>query len=242
MSDTESRNPFTSRGFIFGAIIFGILVLAAILLAVTSLGGGGGQSAPATTPTPPPTRTPQPDPAAASGCGHTGNESTPTPVTPPDAEWNIAGTVAVPSSATAGPGVVDDGFRSCFAHTSEGALFSAISFVAMSSDAQTASRVSEMVVPGVGRDAAIANTDPNAPISSTRLQLAGYKVTAYTADEAVIDLAWTVTTSGGALVSYPIALKWSEGDWKVQVADNGQPRFSASPLDSLGGYIPWSGI
>ncbi|WP_314455839.1 hypothetical protein [uncultured Microbacterium sp.] len=112
----------------------------------------------------------------------------------------------------------------------------------MSSDAQTASRVSEMVVPGVGRDAAIANTDPNAPISSTRLQLAGYKVTAYTADEAVIDLAWTVTTSGGALVSYPIALKWSEGDWKVQVADNGQPRFSASPLDSLGGYIPWSGI
>ena len=242
MSDTESRNPFTSRGFIFGAIIFGILVLAAILLAVTSLGGGGGQSAPATTATPATTVTAEPDAAAASVCGLTGYESTSSLVTPPDAEWNIAGTVAVPSSATAGPGVVDDGFRSCFAHTSEGALFSAISFVAMSSDAQTASRVSEMVVPGVGRDAAIANTDPNAPISSTRLQLAGYKVTAYTADEAVIDLAWTVTTSGGALVSYPIALKWSEGDWKVQVADNGQPRFSASPLDSLGGYIPWSGI
>lgn len=242
MSDTESRNPFTSKGFIFGAIILGVLMLAAILLAVTSLGGGGGQSAPATTATPPTTVTAEPGAAAASVCGLTGYESTSSLVTPPDAEWSIAGTVAVPSSATAGPGVVDDGFRSCFAHTSEGALFSAISFVAMSSDAQTASRVSEMVAPGVGRDAAIANTDPNARISSTRLQLAGYKVTAYTADEAVIDLAWTVTTSGGALVSYPIALKWSEGDWKVQVADNGQPRFSASPLDSLGGYIPWSGI
>jgi hypothetical protein len=242
MSDTEQRNPFTSRGFIFGAIIVGILVLAGILVAVTSLRGGDGQNTPAASATPNPSATTEIGADAASVCDLPGYEDTSSLTSPPTAEWSIAGTVAVPSSDTAGPGVVDKGFRSCFAHTAEGALFSAISFVAMSSDARTASRVSEMVAPGIGRDAAIAETDPDAPISSSRLQLAGYNITAYTADEAVIDLAWTVTTSGGSLVSYPIALSWSEGDWKVQVADNGQPRFSASPLDSLGGYIPWSGI
>ena len=42
MSERESRTPFTSRGFIFGAIVFGVLVLAGILIAVTSFGGGGG--------------------------------------------------------------------------------------------------------------------------------------------------------------------------------------------------------
>ncbi|NQX10406.1 hypothetical protein HQQ80_02070 [Microbacteriaceae bacterium VKM Ac-2855] len=242
MRDTENRTPFTSRGFILGAVIIGVLVLVAILIAVTSL-GGGGQDTPAATATPSTPASTDSDAAAGSICDLAGYEETSSLASPPSADWTIAGTVAVPSSATAGPGVVDDdGFRSCFAHTAEGALFSAISFVAMSSDARTASRVSEMVAPGVGRDAAIANTDPDAPISSSRLQLAGYTVTAYTADEAVIDLAWSVTSSGGALVSYPIALAWVEGDWKVEVADNGQPRFSASPLESLGGYIPWSGI
>lgn len=243
MRDTENRNPFTSKGFILGAVIIGVLVLAAILIAVTSLGGGGGQNRPAATATPSTPASTDSDTTVGSVCELAGYEETSSLASPPSADWTIAGTVAVPSSATAGPGVVDDdGFRSCFAHTSEGALFSAISFVAMSSDARTASRVSEMVAPGVGRDAAIANTDPDAPVASSRLQLAGYNVTAYTADEAVIDLAWSVTSSGGALVSYPIALTWVEGDWKVEVADNGQPRFSASPLESLGGYIPWSGI
>ncbi|MWV60843.1 hypothetical protein [Rathayibacter sp. VKM Ac-2754] len=244
MSDTESRNPFTSRGFIFGAIIFGALVLAAILLAVTSLGGGGGQNTPAATATPTTSSTPNIDADAASVCDLPGYEETNTLTSPPEAEWNITGTVAVPESPLVGPGVVDDdGFRTCFAHTAAGALFSAVSYVAMSSDAQTAARVTELVAPGPGRDIAIASADPNRPVSSSRLQLVGYNITSYTADNAVIDLAWRVTsTAGEGLVSYPMAMTWVEGDWKMELTDNGQQRFSTTQLQSLGGYTPWAGV
>lgn len=241
MSTADSQSPFRSRGFVVAAIVVGAIVLAAIVVLVTSLLGGGENDA---DPTPAPTTSTSADPGSAdpSVCGLEGFEGTSSLTTAPENEWELVGTVAAPTDANgAGPGTIDDGFRSCYAHTAEGALFAAVNYVALASDSRNVPRLPELVEPGPGRDAALA-AGGGGGSSSTRVQVAGFKINSYSADEAVVDIAWNVTSSGSALVSMPVVLHWVDGDWKIVLDDNGQPPFAASPLENLGGYIPWAGV
>lgn len=241
MSTADSQSPFRSRGFIIAAIVVGAIVLAAIVVLVTSLLRGGDNNA---DPTPTPTSSTSADPGSAdpSVCGLEGFEETSSLSAAPENEWELVGTVAAPTDASgAGPGTIDDGFRSCYAHTAEGSLFAAVNYVALASDSRNVPRLPELVEPGPGRDAALA-AGGGGGSSSTRVQVAGFKINSYSADEAVVDIAWSVTSSGSALVSMPIVLHWVDGDWKIVLDDNGQPPFAASPLENLGGYIPWAGV
>lgn len=240
MSTADSPSPFRRRGFVIAAIIVGAIVLAAIIVLVTSLSRGSDNNA---APTAAPTTSSSADPNAAdpSVCGLEGFEETSSLNAAPENGWELVGTVAAPTDPAVGPGTVDDGFRSCYAHTAEGALFAAVTYVALASDSRNVSRLPELVEPGLGRDAALA-AGGGAASSSTRVQVAGFKVNSYSADEAVVDIAWSVTSSGGALVSMPLVLHWVDGDWKIVLDDNGQPPFAASPLQNLGGYVPWAGV
>ena len=240
MSTADSQSPFRSKGFIVAAIVVGAIVLAAIIALVTSLGGGDNDA----DPTPAPSTSTSADPGSAepSVCGLEGFEETSSLTTAPGNEWELVGTVAAPTDANgAGPGTIDDGFRSCYAHTAEGALFAAVNYVALASDSRNVPRLPELVEPGPGRDAALA-AGGGGGSASTRVQVAGFKINSYSADEAVVDIAWNVTSSGSALVSMPVVLHWVDGDWKIVLDDNGQPPFAASPLENLGGYIPWAGV
>lgn len=241
MRDTENRNPFTSRGFIFGATIFGVLALAAILIAVTSLGGGGGQNTPAATATPNPTSSVVGTGAAASVCDLAGYDDSGTLTAAPATEWSIVGTMAAPASVSAGPGVIgEDGLRSCYAHTVEGALFTVANIWAMGTDGRLYKPVFErQTAPGPGRDAAIAAAIPPSNTGGS-LQIAGFRVSSYTASEATIDIAFRTNT--GQLISFPAPVRWVDGDWKSILTDDGQPPFRPTALQSLGGYIPWAGI
>jgi hypothetical protein len=240
MSTADSPSPFRSRGFIGAAIVVGAIVLAAIVVLVTSLARGGNNG----DPTPAPTTSSSADPSATdpSACGLEGFEETSSLTTAPNNKWELVGTVATPVDPNgAGAGVVEsNGFRSCYAHTAEGALFAAVGYVAVSSDARNAPRLYELLASGSVRDQLQATPSPGDP-SSTRLQVAGFKVNSYSADEATIDVAWAVTSQGGSLVSLPTVLKWEDGDWKVVIGANGPP-FAPSPLQNLGGYIPWAGV
>lgn len=241
MSTADSQSPFRSRGFIVAAIVVGAIVLAAIVVLVTSLLGGGNNNA---DPTPAPTTSASTEPGSAdpSVCGLEGYEESGTLDTAPNNEWELVGTVAAPVDADgAGPGVVEaNGFRSCYAHTPEGALFAAVGYVAVSSDARNATRLYELLASGPVRDQLEATPAAGDP-SSTRLQVAGFKINSYSGDEATVDVAWTVTSQSGALVSLPTVLKWEDGDWKVVIGGNGPP-FAPSPLENLGGYVPWAGV
>lgn len=240
MSTTDPQSPFRSRGFVVAAIVVGAIALAAIVVLVTSLLRGGDNTA---DPTPAPTSSTSSEPGGAepSVCGLEGFEETSSLDTAPDNEWELVGTVAAPTDPDVGPGTIDSGFRSCYAHTAEGSLFAAVTYVALASDSRNIPRLVDLVEPGPGRDAAIAaGSSGSSP--STRVQVAGFKINSYSADEAVVDVAWSVTSSGGALVSMPVVLHWVEGDWKIVLDDDGQPPFAASPLDNLGGYIPWAGV
>lgn len=248
MTDTQPRSPFSRPGFIASAVVIGVIVLAAIVVLVTSIVNGDNGDVDAT-PTPStsepasPSASAEPteDPADASVCGLEGFEEESSLDTAPTSDWELVGTVAAPSESPTGPGVIDSsGFRSCYAHTAEGALFAAVGYFAVSSDVRNTSRLHELLAAGPVKDQLDA-TPPAADPSATRLQVAGFKVDRYSPTEATIDVAWSVTSEGGTLVSFPTVLRWEEGDWKVVISENGPP-FAPTALENLGGYIPWAGV
>lgn len=240
MSNAEPRNRFTRRGFIIAAVGVGVIVIAAIIVLVAML---TRSPEPDPSPTPPasvtPSATPSADPADASVCGLRGYEEESSLTGAPDTEWELVGTVAAPTDPdSAGPGVIDDdGFRSCYAHTAEGALFAAINFVALGTDGTLRERLQELVAPGPGRDAIASQ--PSGESSSSRAQVAGFKIAAYNGQDATVDLALNYST--GTLVSLPMRLMWVDGDWKLILTDSGQLPLAPAEISNLGGYIPWSG-
>ncbi|MBG6240202.1 hypothetical protein IWX78_003197 [Mycetocola sp. CAN_C7] len=240
---TPETNPFRKKSFIAATIIVGVIVLAAIIVLVTSiLGGSNVETPPASTPSSSPDDSPSAQPVEdPSVCGLEGFETENTLDSAPDTEWELVGTVAAPADPNgAGPGTVENGFRSCYAHTAEGALFAAVGYIAVSSDSRNTPRLYELLASGPVRDQLEASPETGDP-SATRLQVAGFKVNSYTSTEATIDAAWRVTSEGGGLVSFPTVLRWENGDWKVVIGENGPP-FAPSPLTNLGGYIPWAGV
>jgi len=236
--NTSPSNPFTSRGFIAAAVVVGVIILAAVIVLVTSL------SAPRD-PIAQPTSTPSgPVPSAddRSICGLEGFETESSLTAAPETKWELVGTVAAPSDPTVGPGTVEpDGFRSCFAHTAQGALYFAVNYLALGTDGTLRERLPELVETGAGRDALIEATNNSSGTESSgqRAQVAGFKIGAYDADSATIDLA--LNYSDGRLISAPLKLTWEDGDWKMVLSDAGQLPLAPGPLESLGGYIPWAG-
>lgn len=236
---TDSQSPRQNRGFVVAAIVVGVIALAAIVLLGTFLFRGGDNNAdPTPTPAPTASATANADPSV---CGLDGFEETSSLDAAPDNKWELVGTVASPTDPAAGPGEVDGTFRSCYAHTAEGALFASVNYLALSTDDRNRADLWQLLADGPIKDQVKeAGQSPSDSTTSTRLQVAGFKINSYTPEEAVVDVAYTVTSQGGALVSVPTVLRWQDGDWKVVLSDSGAP-IKPSQLTNLGGYIPWAG-
>lgn len=237
-----SDNPRQGRrGFIVAAIVIGLLVVIGVVVLVSSMLGGGGTAAPE--PTPEPSSSESAMPAGdASVCGLDAVETSDTITSAPVAEWVIVGTMAAPEDEAVGAGEVDgDGFRSCYARTSTGALFAAANIWAMGTDSRLGPLITErLVVPGPGQDAALARQGAGGNSGGLSAQIAGFKILSYDGTNATVDIAFRL--NNGSLASVPQALRWSDGDWKVLLNDDGASSFEPSALQSLGGYIPWAGI
>jgi hypothetical protein len=235
---TDTNGRFRSRGFIVAAAVVGLIAVTAVIALIAGLFNGDNDPGPAT-----PTSTPAESTAPvtegdASVCGLDAFEDSSSLSAAPENSWELVGTMAAPTATEVGPGAVDDGFRSCFARTAEGALFAAVNFVAAGTDANLGPRLIDLVAPGPGRDA-LEGQDAAGGSSSLRAQVAGFKVAAYSADTATIDLA--LNYSDGSLVSVPLKMQWVEGDWKVEMTASGDLPLTPAGLQNLGGYIPWSG-
>jgi hypothetical protein len=239
---TDTHGRFRSRGFIVAAAVVGLIAVTAVIALIAGLFNGDNDPGP-TTPTSTPTESTAPVvDDEASVCGLPGYADSGTIDSAPETDWELVGTVAAPTdSKGAGPGKVEpNGFRSCYAHTPEGALFAAVGYLAVASDARNTNRLYELLADGEVRDQLKATPVP-AEAGADRLQVAGFKINSYSAKEAVVDVAWSVTSQRGALVSFPTVLRWEGGDWKVVIGDSG-PAFAPSPLENLGSYIPWAGV
>ncbi len=236
MSSNEQGRPFQSVGSRIALVFVALILVTGIVLTVVGVVSRANETAGAT-PAPTSTSDVSADPDDKSVCGLEGYEATGSLETAPLAEWDLVGTLLAPTSTTgAGPGRVDgDGFRSCYAHTSEGAVLAAANFLALGTDASLSDRMVELVAPGEGRDAAAAQSGSGG--STARADIVGYRVGAYTGDATTVDLALNYST--GKLISIPLKLVWNAGDWMLVLADDGSNPLAPGLLDNLGGYTPW---
>lgn len=246
-SDASEQNPYTRPGFVVAALAVAVVLILAAVLGYRTLTGPEEEerTAPPTATAPSTSTAPTETPSVAgvdSVCGLEAVELDGTlTAAPADTEWELVGTTAAPSVEDHGPGVVEaNGFRSCFAHTPAGALLAAANVAAMGSDPDLASSVAQnLFAKGPGRDVALSTTPPGNAGGGVRVQIAGFRILNYAGTEASIDLA--LRGSNGVLGAQVFDLVWEDGDWKIQIAPDGQLPTDLAVLPDLTGYILWAG-
>lgn len=241
--EQDGQRPRASMKIIVSAVVVSAIVIAGVILALVNLLGGGKEEAapvaasPSSSPAAPTTASPQ-----ASVCGLTPVEMSGTVTVPPVATWTLVGTIAAPSVKGQGPGVVDtDGYRSCYAHTPTGALLAAANYTAIGSTPSLRAKFNDRApVPGPGRDALLRKGVQGSNNTTTRIQIAGFRVLSYDGHQASIDLAFK--TSNGAIGGAVLPLQWANGDWKIRLGDDGSDLSQVAQIQDLNGYILWSGV
>lgn len=257
----DGGSVWTSPTFLAsGALVALVVVLAAVL----ALSGGkddpaapSGTAPVASTPAGAPTEATQApksptDPKSDSACGlPAGSQDVPTEA--PATKWELVGKVAAPTARkSVGPGkIASDGLRSCYAHSPVGALYSAANFIAMTASPSLRLRAAkDLIEAGPGQRRAIreveADTTSDQESAGTSIQIAGYVLRTYDGGTSLVDLAFEGSTlrDGGPVTGYvhiPLALKWIDGDWKLQNSATGNALDSTSAIPDLSGYTEWSG-
>jgi len=235
----EDQNPLTKPKFIFSAVVVALLVALGLIFALTPRGGG----------TAAPTTAPNNNPSAASShaaeasgasvCGLPAGDQSKPVVPPADTKWELVGKFAAPTSPKQyGPGQTNaNGLRSCFSHSPMGALYAGANIVILASSGHNDLVIQNLTIDGPKRDKMLSAPAPGGE-NDTPFQLAGFKLTEYSNDRAVIDYGFKV--SNGTFGSLPVVLQWSDGDWKAVPPASGQPE--GQQLADLSGYIPWAGV
>lgn len=169
---------------------------------------------------------------------------------PTGVAWTFEGGILVPYKPTIGPAVVDAaGIRSCFAHSPIGSVFAAMNGLAQAQDVQNAERVIRArVAKGTGRDRALAEARL-ARISPTPfvggkapVQFVGYKyVDCTSTNRCVLSVAVQSGAEVDKVAGLIVAMKWSEGDWRLDLRSDGSISGDPDVLGSLDGYVRFRG-
>lgn len=240
------QSPWTRPGFIVAAVVVVIIVVVGVVLGVRGM-SGDDDAAPAPTssrdPAPSPTATASVDGGQdASVCGLDGEKLSGTLSTAPAAEWAYQGSAAYPTSPEFGPAAADPaGFRYCFQHSPEGALFAAAYAVTIGSDPTLAPDwLNYFTAPGPHRDELLrgASAAGGSTGDDLRMRVAGFRLLEYSGDAANVDVAVTASVNGQAVTMSAIyPLTWTDGDWKLstETSDPG----SVVGIPNLAGYIAW---
>lgn len=239
---TTSHDEGPSRALVASGLLIGAVVLIGIVLSVMALMRDDEDTAP------PPTSSTSTTATAAdsekSVCGLPGHETGGSLTTAPDAEWVLVGSIASPRVEKSGPGVIDEktGFGYCYARTREGAVLAAANVLPFTATNELqAQAYDKLLLPGPGRDVSLKaireGTAPEVP-EGERIQIAGFQLVRFDGDEATVRIA---ATSQGQYHQTEVVLRWSGGDWKVVVNDDGSMVGGSGRLPDLTGYVPWSG-
>lgn len=240
--DETTKNPFTRPWFIIAAVLVAVVVVAGVVLAIWTATRGDDPPPPDPTsaPTAAPSATPTADAGGASVCGLDGVELTGTVTTAPEAEWEYQDVYAYPVSPTAGPGeTADEGYRFCFQHTPEGAVFAAANMLVMSfGTAEARQQFLEYALSDGGYRAQLLSDVGADAGSDVRAEIAGFRVLAYDGDTARVDVAFQGSSQGQSVTGSTVfELVWENGDWKLDANSDEPARLAQIP--DLSGYVPW---
>lgn len=182
-------------------------------------------------------------PSSSGAAGPSDPSDTAALTSPPrGVTWKKFRGLALPSSANAGPLVIDGPVLRNYEQNPAGALIAATQISArylITPGGRWRQVLQEQVMPGPGRDAferLRAQLTDEAPASGFA-QFAGFRFVTYTPDLAVISLA--NRAASGATTVTNTTVHWLQGDWKVEIPASGLAQPQA--VTDLSGYIPWSG-
>ena len=232
----------TSTGV--AAVVVVLIVAAGLFLALR-----GGGSSPRTLPAPATGSAPLPAAGASSRAtgraGPTDTDQRVPTTTPRGVNWSLYDGVALPFSAAAGPTRFEGPVAAGYAHTPLGALLAAgqIGVRYLITPAGGWRQVTEQqVLPGPGRDAynaARAGVGDKPPAGGYG-QSAGFRFVTYTPDVAVIQLA--TKFSSGQLQVTTSTVRWSDGDWRLELQGDGGTSPTRQQAADLTGFVPWAGL
>lgn len=248
--DNAEQSPFTRRGFVAATVVVAVIVVLGLVIVVVNMTRDDPDPAPtSSTSAEPTTAAPTSEPPEAAGgasvCGLDGEELGTARLTSAPAvdEWQYQGTVAYPVSAEFGPGETDPaGFRYCFQHTPEGALFAAANALATGTDQRLVPAwIDYFVAPGPYREQFLNEaSNSSTPTMSARLRLAGFRLLSYDGESARIDLAVQASANGSDVtLSMIYNLVWSDGDWKLS-AESDSP-LDVATIPDVAGYVTFGG-
>lgn len=187
---------------------------------------------------------------AACGSDNDDNPATGTDTLAPDLRsapaeltWREISGVSVPTSRVDGPATGTSVNRSGYSQTPQGAVLAAIigqTALAVADDRTWPEVVNTVTAPGPGRDefaaARAAVTVSGSVPADAAPRFVGFEVTDYRQDplSAAVSVAQTIGT-GTELFSYPVALQWISGDWRI-VLPTSEENIDAAEIDNLDGY------
>lgn len=138
-----------------------------------------------------------------------------------------------------GPGeTTEDGLRTCYQRTPEGALVAAVNYMGAGTDARLVVPMYEYATAkGPGRKALISSAREKDGVGSNRAELVGYRILGYDGETAKVDVALQLET--GQYLSVVNDMVWEDGDWKVITTDQGAAPTQPSQIADLHGYVLW---
>lgn len=229
----RSRTAVVAAAFLAGVVVLGIVV------AITANPGGGADHRRTDDSGHKPDRKPADGPNG--DCPAFAHSPAQEPSTVPKGmDWKIHETFALPVSKTSGPARTNGDVARCYAHTPTGALLAAYQISVRYAWMPKWRDVVEKQTVGAGKASYIkkrAKAGTEAPDPSEHGQAAGYKFVTYAKDTAVIQCVDRF--QGGQLQVSNYTVKWSDGDWKLEIPKNPAP---PSSIDSLAGYTEWGGV
>lgn len=242
-TETPQHSPFTRPGFIAAALVIALIVVAGVVVGITR-NKPEPKAPPATTAATTGESTTASEPSI---CGLDGEVLTGTLSVAPETTWQYQDVNAYPSSPEYGPADTRDGYRMCYQHTPEGALFTAANagvqatIVVTDPQAYLAWLDYFVSVDCPIKDELLAeatsSTDNPDPIS--RIRTEGFRLLAYDGNTARVDIVISSMADGKTVyISGVYDLVWEDGDWKLLPTDPSDPmRFAQIP--DLAGYVPW---
>lgn len=244
--DIQEDSVESSRkrvGTIAAGIFVALIVVLGIVLAVMPHGDKAGEPAltapqPAVSQGSRPVQSASPTLPAPSKPLETAIPSSP----PKGVTWSLFQGVALPSSRTDGPSRIEGPVYAGYSHTPTGALLAATQISVrgvISPDGGWKPVLEQQALPGPGRDALASKLSADSSPSGSA-QIVGFHFVTYSSDVAVIQVA--VRAPSGGMATGTTTVRWSEGDWKLEVQPDGSTSTSTQALTSLYNFVPWGGV
>lgn len=159
---------------------------------------------------------------AAGPCNFPAQDtSTLVTIAPPDVVWNLAGSMASPSSATAGPASRGP-VPSCYARTPQGALMAASNWITTMNNpaVDKTAAVQALVAHTSGYEQYLANFESAGTAAGddpSVQQIAAFRMIFWDQSHAEIEIVNRATSgnSPGFMASVVYVLVWENDDWKI---------------------------